>query len=97
MKYETPVDALKAAIEISGGQSALASKLPPDKNGRPISQARVWNWVNRGQQTPAENCPDIEALTGVSCESLRPDVRWSVVRKQILKKSSRCGKQGQDI
>lgn len=80
MENETPVDALKRAIVKAGGQSALASKLP-EADGKPITPSRVWNWVNRDEKSPAEFCPDIEKITGVKCEELRPDVNWSVLRK----------------
>lgn len=39
----------------------------------------VQQW-KRTQRVPAEYCPDIEAITGVRCEELRPDVNWSVLR-----------------
>ena len=44
------------------------------------------SWFNRyeasgkKERVPAEACPDIEALTGIACELLRPDVNWSVLR-----------------
>ena len=43
-----------------------------------ITQQALTNWKQRG--IPAEKCPDIEALTGVRCEELRPDVNWAVLR-----------------
>ena len=43
-----------------------------------VSQQSLTNWKQRG--IPAEYCPRIEALTGVRCEDLRPDVQWSVLR-----------------
>ena len=45
-----------------------------------MSQARVWSWINRDKRAPSEICPDIEAITGVKCEELRPDVNWAVLR-----------------
>lgn len=46
----------------------------------PISSQAVFKWV--GGSVPAERCPDIEAATGgaVTCEALRPDVNWAVLR-----------------
>lgn len=82
MNQETPVDALARAVEIAGSQSALASGLSASRGGEPITAARVWNWVNRDKKAPAEFCPDIESLTGVSCEELAPDVNWAVVRRK---------------
>lgn len=81
MYQETPVDALIRAVEDAGGQSAMASKLSAARQGEPITAARVWNWVNRDKKAPADFCPDIEELTGIPCEALRPDVNWSVLRK----------------
>lgn len=82
MNHETPVDALKRAIESAGGQSAFAAKLPVNEGCEPVSAARVWNWVNRDKKAPAEVCPDIEALTGVTCEQLRPGVNWAQLRQK---------------
>ena len=47
-----------------------------------ISPVLVNQWSNEVRQVPAERCPDIEAATGgaVTCEELRPDVNWAVVR-----------------
>lgn len=79
MENETPVDALIEAVKLATGQSALADKLSA-LAPNPVSQARVWNWVNRDQRAPAEMCPLIERLTGVACERLRPDVDWGYLR-----------------
>lgn len=69
-----------------------------EKNGRgtiaslvkfvQVSQPIVSDWVNQKRQVPAERCPDIEAFTGgqVTCEELRPDVNWSVLRKSRKRK-----------
>lgn len=83
MEQITPVDALRRAIKIAGGQSALAVKLPLSSEGRPVSQARVSLWILRDKKAPSEVCPDIEALTGVRCEELRPDVNWAVLRRKV--------------
>ena len=42
------------------------------------------------RQVPAERCPDIEQATGgaVSCEELRPDVSWGVLRKASRKRAA---------
>lgn len=85
MEQTTPVDALKRAINLAGGQRSLAKKLPATGAGDRVSAARVWNWVNRDMKAPSVVCPDIEALTGVKCEDLRPDVNWAVLRKQRRK------------
>lgn len=59
--------AIKRAVEIVGGQSAMARLL-----GR--AQASVWAWVNKGTPVPAEHCFAIEDATGVSRHDLRPDI-----------------------
>ena len=66
---------LIAACEKVGGQAALARILgvkPPSVN----------QWVNGDRPVPAERCPDIEAATAgaVTCEELRPDINWAVLR-----------------
>lgn len=68
------MDALKKAICVAGGQSALARSLG-------YSPQTVSNWIARGN-VPAEHCPAIEAATlgAVKCEDLRPDVCWYVLR-----------------
>lgn len=62
------MQALERAIEIAGGQSALAEKI-----GK--KQAHVAMWLKR-RKVPAEVCADIEGATGgqVTREKLRPDV-----------------------
>lgn len=63
--------ALSKAVEIVGGQKALAEAIG-------VRQGHVWNWLNRnkGPVPPAEFCSAIEAATNgkVSCRDLRPDV-----------------------
>ena len=61
-----PID---RAVEIMGSQVALARALN-------VSQARVWNWLNRGDTVPAEVCRGIEKATDgqVTVHDLRPDV-----------------------
>jgi DNA-binding transcriptional regulator YdaS (Cro superfamily) len=83
MDTNAPVEALNQAIELAGGQSALAQKLTDRVRERgmpPVSPARISNWVNRDKRAASELCPDIEAITGVKCESLRPDVDWGFLR-----------------
>jgi DNA-binding transcriptional regulator YdaS (Cro superfamily) len=73
MSYPAPADALREACRRVGNQAALATAL-----GR--TRAAISRWL--AQQVPAEVCPDIERLTGVRCEDLRPDVSWGVLREQ---------------
>lgn len=69
---------LKRAVELAGGQAALASAIG-------LKQQHIWNWLTRGS-VPAEHCPSIERATAgvVRCEDLRPDVAWGVLRAQAL-------------
>lgn len=73
-----PETALERAIRLADGMTALVRKL--NERGHDITgHSTVYQW--KKTRVPADYCPDIEALTGVSCEDLRPDVNWSVLRK----------------
>lgn len=72
---------LDLACERANGSSRLAELL--SARGRKVSKASISRW--KKERVPAEACPDIEALTGVRCEELRPDVSWSVLRKKTAK------------
>lgn len=61
---------LLKAIDIADGQLPLARKIG-------VSQGQVWNWLNRDGRPPLEKCGEIERVTGVRCEDLRPDVHWN--------------------
>ena len=47
-----------------------------------IAQPIVSLWVSGKRRVPAERCPEIERITEgkVTCEELRPDVNWKVLR-----------------
>lgn len=79
MKTETPVEALAKAIAQVGSQASFAAALA-QRMREPVSQARVWNWLNRDGGAPSDVCPDIEEMTGVRCERLCPAVNWAVLR-----------------
>ena len=68
-EIKTPI---KQAIDIAGGMTALARALNVK------SHTTVYQWAQT--RVPAEYCPLIEALTGVRCEALRPDIAWHVLR-----------------
>lgn len=70
------MNALNQAILKAGSQKALAAQLG-------VVQSAIANWLKR-EKVPAEYCPSIEDATGVTCEELRPDVNWAVVRGQPL-------------
>ena len=50
-----------------------------------VSAVVVSLWKTSARPVPAERCPDIEAATNgaVTCEELRPDVNWSVLRSKV--------------
>lgn len=60
------------AVDLAGGQSALAREL--SRPGKPVSQQRLRHWLVVKGQCPAEWVLQVEALTGVSRHELRPDV-----------------------
>lgn len=68
------------AIEVAGGITKLARALELS------SHTVIYQWSKT--RVPAEKCPDIEALTGVKCEELRPDVNWAVLRSKPRKSES---------
>lgn len=61
------IQALKEAVEIAGGQSALARSLG-------TRQQVVWNWIHQAGRCPATMAIPIEEATGVSRTRLRPDL-----------------------
>ncbi|MGL5117563.1 MAG: helix-turn-helix domain-containing protein [Beijerinckiaceae bacterium] len=67
-------DALRRAADLLGGQAALAELLGCK------DRRNVWPWFNTDRKFPAEHCPLVERATGVTCEELRPDVQWDVLR-----------------
>jgi DNA-binding transcriptional regulator YdaS (Cro superfamily) len=90
MDESTTVIALRGAIQLANGPSAFARALTDRIRPRgfaPITPAHVYNWINRDKKVPTEFCPDIEALWGVPCEDLRPDVAWSVIRGSAVSQS----------
>jgi len=68
------MDALTKAIDLIGSQTALAKAIGS-------TSQTVNNWIRRGN-VPADRCPAIELATAgaVTCEELRPDIPWSVLR-----------------
>jgi DNA-binding transcriptional regulator YdaS (Cro superfamily) len=63
--------ALERACSIAGSQTKLGQLL-----GR--KKAAVSRW--KREQVPADVCPLIEKHTGITCEELRPDVKWVRVK-----------------
>jgi DNA-binding transcriptional regulator YdaS (Cro superfamily) len=77
MMKKSITEALKEAIEIAGGQTALAALISTQM--LPVSQSSVRNWLDR-ESVPADYCPAIERHTGVLCELLRPNADWAYLR-----------------
>lgn len=63
------MDTINRAIEIAGGQSALAAKIG-------VSAGLVGHWATGRRPVPLGRCAAIEAETGVKAEELRPDAIW---------------------
>lgn len=63
------VKALKQAVSIAGGQSALAKLCG-------VRQPHIWNWLNRDNRVPAENVLAVcKAVSWkVTPHELRPDI-----------------------
>jgi DNA-binding transcriptional regulator YdaS (Cro superfamily) len=59
--------ALKKAVELAGGQTALARAVD-------AKQVNVWSWLNRSKKTPPEYVIPVEKATGISRHKLRPDI-----------------------
>ena len=47
-----------------------------------VNSVLISQWASGVRQVPAERCPSIERATNgaVTCEELRPDVDWAVLR-----------------
>jgi DNA-binding transcriptional regulator YdaS (Cro superfamily) len=70
---QAPESPLDRAIKLAGGITKLAEALPGVRGHATVHQWRL-------NRVPAEHCPEIERITGVRCEELRPDVSWEVLR-----------------
>lgn len=82
MKIDHPLD---RAARIVGTQAELARRIGASKGA--LNQ-----WKDDGRRIPAEYCPAIEretraAGTAVTCEELRADIDWSVLRKRVRPKA----------
>ncbi|NBW08298.1 MAG: Cro/Cl family transcriptional regulator [Caulobacteraceae bacterium] len=77
MNTEKPLD---RAARIVGTQAELARRIG-------VSKGALNQWKDDGRRIPAEYCPAIERETraageAVTCEEMRPDVAWDVLRMQ---------------
>ena len=84
----TPREALLAAIETLGSQTAVAAAA-----GEGCETAHVYYWLNKAPEVPAKYCPGIEQATRqkvqdagkgqvIFCEQLCPSTDWGAVRSQ---------------
>lgn len=64
--------ALLKVSGLVGGQARMAELLGY------TDRRNVWPWFSTGRRLPADHCPALEraAHGTVTCEQLRPDVRW---------------------
>lgn len=69
------ITALEKAIYVLGSQAEIAKRLD-------ITPGAVSQWFNGHCPVPAMRCIQFEMATSgaVSCEDLRPDVRWVRVK-----------------
>lgn len=58
---------MQEAVSRAGGPLAMSRALN-------VTYQAIQNFVKDGP--PPGRCPDIEELTGVRCEKLRPDLDW---------------------
>lgn len=68
-KKQTPLEALRRAIDAAGSQEELAKRLS-------LRQSAISNWVVRKQRVPAERVVQVEAAVdgAVKRHELRPDL-----------------------
>lgn len=64
---EPSFEALKRAVTVLGGQSAMARLIG-------VTQPTVWAWLDRAKPLPAEHVLKVEEATGISRHDLRPDL-----------------------
>jgi DNA-binding transcriptional regulator YdaS (Cro superfamily) len=66
-QYESPLAAIRAAVEILGGQAPTARICE-------VSQPTVWRWVKGKSPVTPRACPIIEEFAGIAAAILRPDI-----------------------
>ena len=66
-------EALEEAILKAGGMDFFVASI----NAPSVNAVKAWKRTN---SIPADYCPEIERVTGVVCERLRPSVDWKVLR-----------------
>ena len=74
---ETPLTRYEALIrcrDLAGSDSALARDLSKAKPELPVTQPRVWRWINQSKQMPGEYVLAASELYGVPPHALRDDL-----------------------
>ncbi len=66
---------IQQAVDLfDGSPSKLAVAV-----GNGVLRQHVEHWLKVGRVS-AEKCPDVSAVTGISCEELNEKVNWALVR-----------------
>lgn len=67
---------LKQAILNAGGYSAVARKMTELNNDEEnkITKQVIWSWVNVLHRVPAEKVMELETVTGIPRQLIRPDI-----------------------
>jgi DNA-binding transcriptional regulator YdaS (Cro superfamily) len=84
---ENPFDKIE---QILGTRHASLAQKLSDATGEHVTKGRVFQWEQT--RIPSEWCFEIEeALSGqITCEEMRPDLKWYVVRKSQRAKRRNC-------
>lgn len=85
------LEAFERAIEICGGQSALARGLT-ERTGEQIDQGHIWSWLHRSRRVPSEMAPHIEHLCAergkrITREELCPEFPWHLPRAKPARRT----------
>lgn len=77
---------LEEAIRVVGSQTLLAQRLTSmlrEDGEKPIRQGHISKWLLRANRLPAEVCPAIEVISGVSRKRLRP-ADWQRIWPELV-------------
>jgi len=69
-----------AAVKLSTWTAQQRGRAAAIARHLKVTPPVVSDWCSGKKSVAAEQCPLIEELTGITCEELRPDVRWDVLR-----------------
>lgn len=77
-------EAAEKAVDVLDGPANTARKLKArlyengrDEEARKMAIGKIWSWVHRDQSgIPIQFIEDMEELTKIPREELRPDVPW---------------------